>query len=89
MAIDIREISLTDEQKRRIAELAEQSGRPWREVLEEKFSSLSQLELECDRRYKDRYIRDRNARRAYFHEWVARQTSHNPNFDDSRESIYP
>ena len=24
-----------------------------------------------------------------FHEWIASQESHNPNFDDSRESIYP
>jgi hypothetical protein len=29
MAIDFREIELTEEQKRRIAELAEQAGRPW------------------------------------------------------------
>jgi hypothetical protein len=86
MDIDIREISLTEEQQRRIAELAEQSGRPWREVLEEQIALPPGIDVPG---FDDRYIRDKKKRLEYFREWVSRQTSHNPNFDDSRESIYP
>jgi hypothetical protein len=83
MAIDIQEIELTEEQKRRIAELAEETGRPWKEILDEQLA-----EATSDGTYADRYIEDPVKRREYFHKWLARQTSHNPNFDDSRESIY-
>ena len=87
MAIDIREIELTEEQKRRIAELAEQTGRPWKEILDE------QLELNDASKaywtYQDRYIEDPEKWREYFEDWLARRKSYNPNFDDSRESIYP
>jgi hypothetical protein len=38
--------------------------------------------------YKDPYIRDPQKRADYFRNWIAQQTSHNPRFDDSRESIY-
>ena len=87
MAIDIREIELTDEQKRRIAELAEQTGQSWKEVLDEQLSDVARLMPYWS--YKDRYIRDREKRIAYFREWAARRKSYNPNFDDSRDSIYP
>lgn len=90
MAIDIREISLSDEQKRRIAEVSEQTGEPWREVLDKKLGSEKPAgDAEPDARYNDRFIEDREKWLAYFRDWVAKQTSHNPNFDDSRESIYP
>jgi hypothetical protein len=90
MAIDFREIELTEEQKRRIAELAEQFGRPWREVLDEQLSaSVDVVRVKPYKPYKDRYIEDPEKWQAYFREWISKQTSHNPNFDDSRESIYP
>lgn len=38
--------------------------------------------------YKDPYIEDSEERRAHFEAFLAQQTSHNPNVDDSRESIY-
>jgi len=89
MAIDIREISLTDEQKRRVAQIAELSGRSWSEILDEK---LGEQEVTppsgVEGPHKDRYIEDQEKWLAYFREWLAKQTSHNPNFDDSRESIY-
>jgi len=87
MAIDIREIELTDEQKRRIAELAEETGRSWKEVLDEQLPDVARLTPYGS--YKDRYIRDREKRIAYFRAWAARRKSYNPNFDDSRDSIYP
>jgi hypothetical protein len=87
MAIDIREIELTEEQKRRIAEIAEQSGQSWKEVLDEQLADAARLLPYWS--YKDRYIEDREKWRAYFREWVARRKSYNPNFDDSRDSIYP
>lgn len=89
MAIDIREIELTEEQKHRIAELAEQTGQSWRDVLHEQLATFSDPAA-SDRlaAYADPYIRDPEKRMAYFREWIAQQTSHNPHFDDSRESIY-
>lgn len=90
MAIDIREISLTEEQKRRIAELAEKMGITWRDVLEQQLEIFPNEAIDNGQSTtNDPYIRDRQKRIAYFREWVARQTSHNPDFDDSRESIYP
>jgi hypothetical protein len=66
--------------------LAEETGRPWREILNE------QLELNDASKaywtYKDRYIEDPEKWLAYFREWLTRRKSYNPNFDDSRESIY-
>jgi hypothetical protein len=89
MSVDIREICLSDEQKHRIAEVAEKTGRPWREVLRDELATLADLNAsEHFLSYKDLYICDPQKRRAYFREWVAQQTSHNPHFDDSRESIY-
>ncbi|HVT30293.1 MAG TPA: hypothetical protein VHE81_19945 [Lacipirellulaceae bacterium] len=87
MAIDIREIELTEEKKRRIAELAEETGRPWREVLDEQVADVASGD-KWNWSYTDRYIEDPAKRREYFHQWLARQTPHSPNFDDSRESIY-
>ncbi len=90
MAVDIREIELTEEQKRRVAELAEQTGRVWREVLDEQLAGPREAApTKAPWSYKDRYIEDYDKWKAYFDEWLSRQTSHNPNFDDSRESIYP
>jgi hypothetical protein len=86
MAIDIREISLTEDQKRRIAELAEESGRSWREVLDEELA-LNDAGKDYWR-YKDRYIEDPQKWREYFDDWISRRKSYNPDFDDSRESIY-
>jgi hypothetical protein len=88
MAIDIREISLTEEQQRRIAELAEQSGRPWREVLDEQIEHHARVH-ESKTLVSGRYIEDCNEWLEYFNAWLARRKSYNPNFDDSRESIYP
>jgi hypothetical protein len=87
MAIDIREIELTDEQKRRIAEIAEKTGQSWKEVLDEQLAEVASMEPYWS--YNDRYIEDRENWRAYFREWIARRKSYNPNFDDSRDSIYP
>jgi hypothetical protein len=90
MAIDIREIELTEEQKRRIAELAEQTGQSWKELLEEQLDALvDAARTKPYWSYKDRYIRDPDKRLAYFREWLSRRKSYNPNFDDSRDSIYP
>jgi hypothetical protein len=90
MAIDIREIELTDEQRRRIAALAEETGRPWRELLDEQLAGPTEaVRTMPSSPHKDRYIEDYDKWKAYFHEWLSKQTSHNPNFDDSRESIYP
>jgi predicted transcriptional regulator len=90
MAIDIREIELTDEQKRRIAQIAEQTGQSWKEVLDQELTDSNDATgMEPYWAYKDRYIRDREKRIAYFREWVARRKSYNPNFVDSRDSIYP
>jgi hypothetical protein len=87
MAIDIREIELTLEQKRRIAELAEQTGRSWQELLDEQLALNDATNAYWT--YKDRYIEDPEKWRVYFRDWIARRKSYNPNFDDSRESIYP
>jgi hypothetical protein len=90
MAIDIREIELSEEQKHRIAKLAEQSGRSWKEVLDEQLEAAGEtIQMEPHLEYKDRYIRDREKRIAYFREWASRRKSYNPDFDDSRDSIYP
>ncbi len=62
-------------------------GRSWREVLDEQLA-LDDVSEEYWN-YKDRYIENPVKWREYFDNWLARQTSHNPNFDDSRESIYP
>ena len=89
MAIDLREIELTEEQKRRIAELAEQSGRPWSEVLDEQLAASHEAaKTKSYWSYKDRYIEDYEKWHAFFREWLSRRKSYNPNFDDSRESIY-
>jgi hypothetical protein len=90
MAIDIREIELTDEQKRRIAESAEQTGRPWNEVVDQQLAASQETaDTKPYWSYKDRYIEDLEKWQAYFDEWLSKQTSRNPNFDDNRESIYP
>ena len=88
MAIDIRVIELTDEQKRRIADLADKTGRPWNDVLDERLEEDNEVQA-MKPSFNDRYIEDREKWRAYFRDWLAQQTSHNPNFDDSRDSIYP
>ena len=80
-------IELTDEQKRHIAELAEQTCRPWRELLDEQLALNDATAPYWS--YKDRYIEVPEKWRAYFRDWIARRKSYNPNFDDSRESIYP
>lgn len=87
MAIDIRDIELTEDQKRRIAEMSEQTGRSWKELLDDQIAAASDA-IQADS-YQDRFIRDREKRVAYFREWAARRRSYNPNFDDSRDSIYP
>ena len=90
MAIDTREIELTEDQKRRIAEIAELTGKPWREVLEEQLPTPAEAaQLKLNWPYKDRYIEDREKWQVGFCDWLSKQTSHNPNFDDSRENIYP
>jgi hypothetical protein len=90
MAIDIREIELTEEQKRRIAELSENTGRSWKEILNEQLGPAIESDgMKPYWTYKDRYIEDPKKWREYFGHWLSRQTSHNPNFDDSRDSIYP
>ncbi len=90
MATDIREIELTDEQKRRIAELAERSGQSWSEVLDERLGPAEgERVANTHWALKDRYIEDLEKWREYFDVWLTRRKSYNPNFDDSRESIYP
>lgn len=90
MAIDFREIQLSDEQKRRVAQLAEQTGRPWREIVDEGLASLTGVAENGEAEMvADSYIEDPTARAAYFEAWLKRQRSRNPNVDDSRESIYP
>jgi hypothetical protein len=89
MAIDIREIELTVEQKRRIAELAEQTGQPWNKVVDQQLAASEETaNTKPYWSFKDRYIDDYDKWHAYFQEWLSRRKSYNPNFDDSRESIY-
>jgi hypothetical protein len=40
MSTDPRDIRLTDEQRRLLAQRAQQTGRPWEELLEELFATL-------------------------------------------------
>ena len=90
MAIDFREIELSEEQKRRVAELAEKTSRSWKEIIDEQLGQAIESEsMKPYWTYEDRYIEDRTKWREHFRDWLSRQTSHNPNFDDSRESIYP
>ena len=90
MATDLREIQLSEDQKRRIAKLAEQTGKSWKEIVDEGLASLAEIadngEVEM---IAESYIKDPTARAAYFEAWLRRQRSRNPNVDDSRESIYP
>ncbi|MGD9636204.1 MAG: hypothetical protein AB7G28_23940 [Pirellulales bacterium] len=90
MAIDIREISLTEEQKRRIARLAEHSGKTWKQVIDEHLESSSDAD-DLDPLVIDpgQYIEDREKWLTYFEKWLAERKTHNPHFDDSRASIYP
>jgi hypothetical protein len=85
MATDFREIELTDEQKRRIAKMADATGQPWSEVIDQQLSALQEASSAM---HQGRYIRDREKRLAHFRRWLVTLKSHNPNFDDSRESIY-
>lgn len=90
MATDIREIQLTDEQKRRIAEIAERSGQSWSDILNEQLTLTDEsAATEAYWTFRDTYIRDPQKRAEYFREWAAKRTSRNPDFDDSRECIYP
>ena len=90
MSIDIREIELTEDQKRRIAELAEETGQSWREVIDQQLKiSVDSADTRHFGTCSDKYIRDPQKRLEYFRKWVAQRKSYNPNFDDSRESIYP
>jgi hypothetical protein len=90
MAIDIREIELTDEQRQRIAQLAEQSGRAWEDVLNERLETATPMAVPAQYlSFADNYIRDAKKRLEHFRRWTAVAESYNPNFDDSRESIYP
>ena len=41
MATDPREIKLTDEQRRLLAEKAQETGRPWTDLLDDLFATLS------------------------------------------------
>jgi hypothetical protein len=59
MAIDIREIELTVEQKRRIAELAEQTGQPWNKVVDQQLAASEETaNTKPYWSFKDRYIDD-------------------------------
>ena len=49
MATDPRDIQLTDEQRRLLAEEAERSGRPWQEVLNDFFSQIEASDTEVNR----------------------------------------
>ena len=52
---------------------------------------LRVVQEEIDERDESEYSPSKlssEQRRARFHAWLKKQTSHNPNFDDSRESIY-
>jgi hypothetical protein len=87
MATDLKQIDLTEEQKRRVAELATQLGLPWPQVLEK---CLSQpLEPSAAENFNEGYLEDDVSWFAHFNQWMNRQTSHNPLVDDSRASIYP
>jgi hypothetical protein len=90
MAIDIREITLTEEQKRVIADLAEVSGKSWQQVIDEQFDPHGGME-EVGQSALDagQYIEDRERWLTYFENWLAERKTRNPHFDDSRESIYP
>jgi hypothetical protein len=90
MAVNVIEIQLTDEQKQRIARLAEQLGKPWTEVLEERLSSQTEPpENGTAVREDGSRLKDINGWLIRFDNWMSQCRSYNPNVDDSRESIYP
>lgn len=90
MAIDFREIALTDEQKRIIARLAEETGRSWQEVIDEQFDPRNNIETVGQTAVDaDQYIENGEKWLSYFENWLAERKTYNPHFDDSRESIYP
>lgn len=87
MATDLKQIDLTEEQKRRVAELATQLGVPWPQVLEK---CLAQpLEPAAVENFDEGYLEDDTSWFPHFNQWMNRQTTHNPLVDDSRDSIYP
>jgi hypothetical protein len=93
MSTDFHQIQLTDEQKLWVAQLAEQTGKPWTEVLDERLAPAA-AHIENgngmpEEKADDLYIEDCDAWLAHFRDWMNRQQSRNPQVDDSRESIYP
>jgi hypothetical protein len=89
MAIDIRQITLNEAQKRHIARLAEQSGKSWNEIIDEKILATDEaMPLDRHTAFPDQYIEDNETWLKYFEKWASQRKSYNPHFDDSRESIY-
>jgi hypothetical protein len=89
MSTDFHQIQLTDQQKMWVAQVADQTGKPWTEVLEERLLPDSPLENGAITGDDHAYIQDREKWLAHFRDWVGRQRSRNPDVDDSRDSIYP
>lgn len=92
MSININEIQLTAEQKKLVAQLAEQTGKSWNEVLEDGLAAAAGSGENGTAEaagQDDSYIDDIDAWLAHFNDWMSRQRTRNPNVDDSRESIYP
>jgi predicted transcriptional regulator len=90
MGVDTKDIELSSEQKERLAELAERTGRSWSDVFDYciRHDALSS-DAQALQEETGGYIEDPKLWQAQFDDWMSRQRSRNPNVDDSRESIYP
>ena len=87
MTTDLKQIDLTEAQKRRVAELAAQTNLPWSEVLEKCLGQSSDRLEPAE--FTEGYLEDDVRWLAHFNQWMNRQTTHNHLVDDSRNSIYP
>ncbi|HEY2412170.1 MAG TPA: hypothetical protein VGI40_08010 [Pirellulaceae bacterium] len=89
MSTDFHQIQLSDEQKLWVAELAEQMGKPWAEVLDERLAPepISTENGEASTR-GHLSLEERQAWLERFNDWMGRFRSYNPHVDDSREGIY-
>ena len=89
MGVDFEQIKLTQEQKERLAKLAEQSGQSWSDVFDQCVQQgVTSLGAETSQDGTGAYIEDPVRWQTWFGQWLNRQRSRNPNVDDSRESIY-
>lgn len=88
MSIDTRQIELSEAQKRRLAAFAERTGWTWNEAFDYAVEQAEAASAPAVPNVNDTPSETAEAWAQRFERWISRQTSHNPNVDDSRESIY-